>query len=41
MAERAFDLPITLRRIIKENCDFGIFLLEDKERILSPPDLHD
>jgi len=36
MAERTFDLPITLRRIVKENRPYGIFLLEGKELILFP-----
>lgn len=36
MAERAFDLPITLRRIVKENWEYGIFLLEGEELILFP-----
>lgn len=36
MAERAFDLPVTLRRIVKENRDYGIFLLQGEELILFP-----
>jgi hypothetical protein len=36
MTEKTFDLPVTLRRITKENRDFGIFLLEGEELILFP-----
>ena len=36
MAEKAFDLPVTLRRIVKENREYGIFLLEGEELILFP-----
>ncbi len=36
MAERAFDLPITLRRSVKENREYGIFLLEGTDLILFP-----
>lgn len=36
MTEREFDLPITLCRIIKENRDYGIFLLEGEDLIFFP-----
>jgi hypothetical protein len=36
MAEKTLDLPITLRRIVKENRDYGIFLLEGEKLILFP-----
>ena len=36
MTEKTFDLPITLRRIIKENREYGIFLLEGEKLILFP-----
>jgi hypothetical protein len=36
MAEREFDLPITLCRIIKENRDYGVFLLKGEELIFFP-----
>ena len=36
MAKKAFDLPITLRRILKENREYGIFLLEGEDLILFP-----
>lgn len=36
MAEKEFDLPITLRRITKKNRDYGIFLLEGEQLIFFP-----
>jgi len=36
MTEKTFDLPITLRRIVKENRQYGIFLLEGEELIFFP-----
>jgi hypothetical protein len=36
MAEKEFDLPITLRRIVKEKREYGIFLLEGEDLIFFP-----
>ncbi len=36
MAEKDFELPVTLRPIIKQNRDYSIFLLEGGELIVFP-----
>lgn len=36
MAEMDFELPATLRPIVKQNRDYSIFLLEGEELIFFP-----
>ncbi len=36
MSEMDFELPVTLRPIVKQNRDYSIFLLEGEELIFFP-----
>lgn len=36
MAEKGFELPLTLRQIVKQDRDYSIFLLEGGELIFFP-----
>ncbi len=36
MAEKGFELPVTLRQIVKQDRNYSIFLLEGEELIFFP-----
>jgi len=36
MSQRRYDLPLTLRKIVHANSDFGIYLLKGSDLIFFP-----